>query len=413
MSLFRPEVFENKRLQRFGRTVPLYAGHSLPITLVLIFAMAVLLIWMVTGHYARTQVVDGWIIPNGPMARIMPQQPGILAALDVREGQSVRRGQRLGVVELQSANAFTDNPAAQSLGIVARQRAELDEQQKLSSLSSAQDQERLRSTAREMADRLGTMVRQIGLQQERVASAQKSFAVMTEAAREKAVNKIDFENQRRAYLAEKAQLEQFQSDRATLRSQYEETQGQLRQAPVKLQQRIADLRANRIDLEKQQLSIEQDRSIVLTAPFDGVVGVVQARRGQPVGPQMPILQILGAGTSVEAELYAPSRAIGFASIGQEVRLMYDAFPYQQFGTFKGIITEISRTALGPEEVNAPLKLEGPSYRVRIRLDRQAIPAFGGQYAVQPGMTLKANVILDRQSFLDWLLEPINAVRKRL
>ena len=44
--------------------------------------------------------------------------------------------------------------------------------------------------------------------------------------------------------------------------------------------------------------------------------------------------------------------------------------------------------------------------------RQAIEAFGGVYPIQPGMTLKANVILEKQSFLGWLLEPINAVRHR-
>jgi membrane fusion protein len=124
------------------------------------------------------------------------------------------------------------------------------------------------------------------------------------------------------------------------------------------------------------------------------------------------MYVLGGGAQMAAELYAPSRAIGFTRPGQAVRLMYDAFPYQQFGSFAGTITAISHTALAPDEIEAPIKLTEPAYRVRVRLDAQAVRAFGGVYPVQPGMTLKANVILEKQSFLGWLMEPINAVRHR-
>src|SRR3546814_6983092 len=54
--------------------------------------------------------------------------------------------------------------------------------------------------------------------------------------------------------------------------------------------------------------------------------------------------------------------------------MYDAFPYQQFGTFGGTVTRISRTALGPDEIAAPLSIDEPAYRIRVRLDAQAVRA---------------------------------------
>jgi membrane fusion protein len=124
------------------------------------------------------------------------------------------------------------------------------------------------------------------------------------------------------------------------------------------------------------------------------------------------MYVLGGDAQLEVELYAPSRAIGFARAGQDVRLMYDAFPYAQFGSFKGRIATISRTAMAPGEIDAPVKLAEPAFRVRVRLDSQAIEAFGAAYAIEPGMTLKANLVLEKQSLLGWLLEPINAVRRR-
>jgi membrane fusion protein len=125
-----------------------------------------------------------------------------------------------------------------------------------------------------------------------------------------------------------------------------------------------------------------------------------------------LLYVLGGGATLAVELYAPSRAIGFARAGQRVRLMLDAFPYQQFGSITGTIASISHTALAPDEIDAPITLAEPAYRIRVRLDRQAVRAFGEVYPIQPGMTLKAEIILERQSFLGWLMAPINAVRHR-
>src|SRR3546814_10277229 len=70
--------------------------------------------------------------------------------------------------------------------------------------------------------------------------------------------------------------------------------------------------------------------------------------------------VLGDDARLDVELFAPSRAIGFARVGERVRLMYDAFPYQQFGTFGGTVTRISRTALGPDEIAAPRSEEHTS-----------------------------------------------------
>ncbi len=52
----------------------------------------------------------------------------------------------------------------------------------------------------------------------------------------------------------------------------------------------------------------------------------QAKPGQTMAPQQAVMQVLGANTRLEAEVYAPTSAIGFAAVRQEVRLMNDAFP---------------------------------------------------------------------------------------
>ena len=104
--------------------------------------------------------------------------------------------------------------------------------------------------------------------------------------------------------------------------------------------------------------------------------------------------------------------MGFVNEGQEVRLLYDAFPYQQFGSYLGTVTAVSGTIIAPNEAIVPFDLREPTYRVSVALNRLEVDAFGKSVRLQPGMMLQANFVLERRSFLDWLLEPLRAVGRR-
>jgi membrane fusion protein len=410
--LFRAEVYRDRTLPAFGRAIPLYAEDSRPLVAILVLSVLMLGFWLTTGSYARSEMVSGWVVPAGPTARILPAQRGTLVALDVREGQQVHKGDRLGVIEIQSANDVARDPAAQSLAIVGREQAGIDARRRLAAQGNAQDNARLTASTAQFGIRLAALDQQIALQRGRVASSGRSLGILATAYKSKYVSEIDYQSQRRGNLDEQAKLQSLIAERAGLQSELNDAQAQLRHLSVGLGETIAGLDADAMQLAQRRLDIESGRRIVLTAPIDGRVSALQGRVGQAVSPDMPVMYVLGGDAQLEVELYAPSRAIGFARAGQDVRLMYDAFPYAQFGSFKGRIAAISRTAMAPGEIDAPVKLAEPAFRIRVRLDSQAIEAFGAAYAVEPGMTLKANLILEKQSLLSWLLEPINAVRRR-
>jgi membrane fusion protein len=98
--------------------------------------------------------------------------------------------------------------------------------------------------------------------------------------------------------------------------------------------------------------------------------------------------------------------------GQNVRLMVDAFPFQQYGVIQGEIREISATALRPGEMAAPIEFKEAVYRVNVTLSADAITAYGLSRPLQSGMTLKADIITDKRTFMSWLLDPLLAARAR-
>lgn len=93
--------------------------------------------------------------------------------------------------------------------------------------------------------------------------------------------------------------------------------------------------------------------------------------------------------------------------------MYQAFPHQKFGVGEGVVTAVSRTVLAPSEVAIPgLQVQEPVFRIRVKLARDNVAAYGETLPLQPGMLLSADVVIDRRSLLEWLLDPLYAVGRR-
>jgi membrane fusion protein len=89
---------------------------------------------------------------------------------------------------------------------------------------------------------------------------------------------------------------------------------------------------------------------------------------------------------------------------------YEAFPYQQFGAYRGQVVEVSQTILTGNDASGPIALKEPAYRVTASLDRQNIDAYGKTIPLQDDMLLQADIILEKRSLLRWLLDPLLSVR---
>jgi membrane fusion protein len=144
---------------------------------------------------------------------------------------------------------------------------------------------------------------------------------------------------------------------------------------------------------------------VVRAPIAGRISTLQAALGRSIDPRQSQLSILPQDSVLQAELFVPTQAIGFVRPGQQVRILYDAFPYQHFGTYGGRVAGVARTMLTGADLQGPLSLQQPAYKVTVVLNRQDVNAYGGRVPLQPDMLLKADILLDRRSLLAWLLDP--------
>jgi membrane fusion protein len=143
-----------------------------------------------------------------------------------------------------------------------------------------------------------------------------------------------------------------------------------------------------------------------------VVATQLFKPGQAVQAGQPLMSVLPGDGTLEAELLVPSRAIGFIEPGDEVLLRYQAYPYQKFGHHQGRVARISRSTVmtgsqGPTASAGPAE---PYYRVSVALARQAITAYGRPEPLKPGMALDADVLGERRTLIEWVLEPLYSLQ---
>jgi membrane fusion protein len=126
------------------------------------------------------------------------------------------------------------------------------------------------------------------------------------------------------------------------------------------------------------------------------------------------MTLLPADSPLEATLLVPVRAAGFLAAGQTLHIRYDAFAYQKFGLQTGRILEITAGTLLPgDQANLPLQVAEPVFRVTALPLDDSVAAYGRDILLKPGMTLSADILMEKRSLLQWLLEPLHSLRGRM
>lgn len=382
------------------------------LVLLLFGTVALLALWIALGTYTRTETARGILVTGEASAKIVALRPGQVTELLVREGDYVRAGQRLATVRTEPAGERGDSAIGESLASIESQRALTDEQVVLAGRRAASERARLGATLAGLRRQRADMDGQIALAGEAVASARDMFERIGGLLASGFISRIEVERRRQAYIAARQELARLRQQANALEADAARTAAEMARADVDAGSEIVSARSSAETLAQQGARLRGERAYALVAPVAGRVAALQTARGRPVDPSVPLMEIVPEGAALNARIYAPTRAIGFVRPGQEVRLLYDAFPYQRFGSFSGRIVSVSRSVIDPRQLAAPLDIQEAVYQIEVRPDAQVLDAYGQRLPLQPGMTLTANLILDRRSFLDWLLTPLHAVMRR-
>lgn len=409
--LFRQEAIQFQEHDRqWGQVASLQSPRTRTMVGLIVGSAASIVLFLFVTQYARKETVLGYLAPVGGTARIFAPQQGVIGAVYVEQGQAVQQGDPLLSVTINQVAADGSDVNATILNALARQRDLLTQQIAAEERRIGSEQERLTAEKESLEVGLGFLAAQLSDQRQRIHLSELVVESARQLVPKGLVSELEQKRREDALADQKQRLNALSGEVVTGQSKITEARYKLEQLGTVMADKIQPLRSELSTVEQRIAEIDGRRAYIIRAPISGNVASLQASVGQTADPQHVQLQILPALSTLQAELLIPARAIGFIEPGQDVRILYDAFPYQHYGTYRGHIVNVSQTMLSSADLSAPMPLKEPAYRATVALERPDITANGKKIPLQADMLLKADVILDKRTLIEWIVDPLRSLR---
>jgi membrane fusion protein len=418
-TLFREEAIDALRMQSLGQItlVPGTSSRWLALTaLLMIVGLGLLAVF---GSYTRRTSVGGQVQSSEGLLKITAAQSGTVIEKYVRDGQIVASGAVLFV--LSGDRLGSDSTSYQrTISVqIENRRHLLEEDIKRSSASELQEAEQLKRRLTSLRSEREQVIKLSQQLEARARTLEETFKRYEVLLKQDFVSKDEFlakqnelnemrirqQNSNRDLLVLERDASATQKDLEALRSRYGNQRSELERGISNTKQEFSELEAR--------------RRVIVTAPVNGTVSLLQAELGQSVEAGRSLLQLVPTDSRLRVRLYVPSRAAGFVKIGEPVLLRVDAFPYQKYGQLTGKVESVSAAAMDSTELLTNALPGEAVFSVMVSLPEQLFSRSPEGSAptqtlkLQAGMKVEADLLHENRRLYEWALEPLYAAKSRL
>lgn len=415
-NLFRKEATVHLGSATYG-TVLLTQPISHRLLSILFFSLGfVIILFFALFETTRKAQTQGVLLPTSGLIKILPMQAGIIIESRVKEGQIVARGDVLFVLSGERSIARVDSPQRTISNLLESRRDSFSEEIGRSEAQQNQRRTLLRRKVNALEEDIARIDTQVKMQQARTALAIQSLKRFSDLQSKNYISAAQLQEKQGELIDQEQRLADLRRGKSAAQRDLLNTVAELDDLTIQAQRDMANLRRNVASLEQELTESEARREIHIRATHAGTIGAITAVPGQGVTAGTVLASLSPAGYELEAEVYAPSRAVGFIKPGMPVLVRYQAYPYQKFGQYPARVTEVAHTALSPQELSVPgaaSQSAEPLYRIRLKLEQQFVTAYGKHIPLKAGMIVDASVALENRKLYEWVLEPLFSVSGRL
>ena len=322
------------------------------------------LIWLGTAKTDQIIQTNGFLEPNDRQRSVKIPEKGIIKDLLIKEGQLVQKGQVLLKLDtdLLDINLLTTSNALEIKNqILVEKELELNKTKEIFNIKIEKTKKSI-----EIEENILNKIESI--------------------LKDGAISEMEYLEQKVKLIKLQSQLSEFNSDK-------------IRKVSL-LNQSIKDLNMQISDLQSKLSEIKKIRKINhIQSPINGFIHDLKSfGEGYVANSTETILKIVPKDNLI-AIIDINTSDIGFVKIGKEVDLSIDSFPAKDFGSMKGNITQISSSALEPNDTN-----RNPHFKAKVLLGSQKLETKKGmKLNLVPGMSLSASIKLRKATYLDLLL----------
>lgn len=419
MSLFRQQAIDNQKTQTHGTIIlvrPISFTFLTVCALLVGLALVAFLIW---GEYTKRSTVKGQLIPEQGLIYSHSPTSGIVIENHAHDGKVVKKGDLL--YKISTAHHGDEGSTQKAIDEeLALKNTLIQNQIFYTKQSQTQEINSILTAIERLKGDKQKLTTQIELQKTQVQLALDNLKRHQEISAIHAVSTLELNHQQMTYNTQNEQLIALNRELSSLEKQIKEQTIALDRAKQNHRANLNQLQQSLTDNRQSKIQNKAGEFVSIYAPIDGVISTNHIKTGQYIESSKPLTAILPHDSHVVAEMYVPSRAIGFVKTGDEVLLRYQAYPYQKFGHANAQIISVAKTALAGQNINSigtvsqnEQMTNEPLYIVRAQLDKQTIKAYGNDMPLQVGMTLEGDILHETRKLYEWVLEPLYSITGKI
>ena len=411
--LFRQEAIDAQRDRFLGELTAARPLSLWAFTAAAVFIAAAVIAVAVWGQYTRRERVPGFLASAAGAVPLLISEPGQVTTIDVVEGQVVALGQPIAHVTIDRTLSSAASSSTAVMHELEQRQTLLAEEVKQTKALGAQQVTQVRRSQQNLRIEIVDANAEIDLQKRRLQSAEEAEKRYENLTQAHFVSDVALQQKRDDVTDQEIKLQGLIRERASLERDLAAAELDEPGTVLKNDTQIEQLTRQISELKQSSAEESALGETVIRAPLAGVVTNIAVTRGQVVGSATPLATVLPSDSLLHAELLVPTRAIGFVHPGQRVQLRYEAFPYERFGQYGGVIESVGSGAWMSGERLGPLTLTEPVYRIIVKLDQQQVEANNQSLALRSGMLVSADLLMERRTLLEWLFQPLLQLKARM
>lgn len=314
MSLFRKQALAAQQTKWLGDIILIRPISFTFLTITGVVLALIVCTFLALGTYTKHSTVSGHLIPDSGLIKIYVPQTGIVIEKHVTEGQQVKAGEVLYVLSSERQSSAQGETQAAISGQIEQRQASLRDEMQNTHLLQQEERTGLNNKVGSLQNELTKLENQIAGQDDRVKLAEQTLDRYQGRMRDY-ISKADLQQKQEELLEQRSRRQSLERDRISVRRELSAQQTERNGLSLKHQNQMAQIERTLTSIGQELTENEAKRRLVITAPQAGVTTAVIADVGQSVSSTRPLVSIVPNGASLRAELYAPSRAIGFVQPG--------------------------------------------------------------------------------------------------
>ncbi|HEZ0699514.1 TPA: HlyD family efflux transporter periplasmic adaptor subunit [Neisseria meningitidis] len=417
--LFRKEVFVAQQNKWTGQVILTRPFSFLFLTFCAFLIALCIIIFLIFGSYTNKTTVEGQLLPTMGVVRVYSSDIGTITHKFVEDGNFVKAGEPLFKLSTSRFGEKGNVQAKLAAEANLKKTLALQELERLKRIHQ-NEQKNVHNNIHRLNNQLENIKQQITGQNRQIRLAEKTLNKNKFLASQGAVSQQDKMTAESHLLEQRSRLESLKREQNNAIRELDEQKITLSSLPERHKTELSQLNRAITEMNQEILDFDLKSEQTIRASKSGYISTINVDIGQQVEPSKLLLSIVPEQTELVANLYIPSKAVGFIKPKDKVVLRYQAYPYQKFGHATGEIISVARTALGKQKLSGlgiiftnPTLLNEPAYLVKVKLEKQTIKAYGENKPLQIGMILEADILHERKKLYEWVLDPLYSISGKI